>query len=362
MTAPAPPKANPLNPVLYGLLQHKFGTVRIASEGVPAQVESFPDPLHPGRTVTRAATWGEYYTVCCPFCNDNNFKLWINHRYGVEYNQKTGRRADIHLACCYKKDCVTGRMAQLEDIIFGPGRKLTQRMSIRQVPPVALLTHSEPPGVIKGFDELPESHPAAEYLRQTRNFDPLALQRDFGIGVCVELADNLSDEMRKKLRMVKGRIYIPIYMHKQLVGWQARQVGDSTFSVKYYNGMKRNQVLYNYDVASHQPVVVLVEGVPSVWRLGAAAVCLFGKTMSLWQSTTIATTWVGKPVFLMLDYGADAEIEAGLSKLCQHGMTVVPVILPDERDPADYSRPELQAMLSDAAAALDVKADLSFLN
>jgi hypothetical protein len=42
-------------------------------------------------------------------------------------------------------------------------------------------------------------------------------------------------------------------------------------------------------------------------------------------------------------------------------MNVVPVILPDARDPADYTRPELFTMLSAAADAVEVKADLSFL-
>jgi hypothetical protein len=81
----------------------------------------------------------------------------------------------------------------------------------------------------------------------------------------------------------------------------------------------------------------------------------------LWQETALATTWADKPVFIVLDNDAQEELEKTTQKLCARNMNVVPVILPDARDPADYTRPELFALLSAAAAAVDVAADLSFL-
>ncbi|MFN9956455.1 MAG: hypothetical protein ACK55I_25435, partial [bacterium] len=66
--------------------------MKIANPGVSASVERYPDPVNPGRYVMRSAYWGEYYCVCCPFCNDVAHKLWINHRYGAGVNPETGRR------------------------------------------------------------------------------------------------------------------------------------------------------------------------------------------------------------------------------------------------------------------------------
>ena len=66
-------------------------------------------------------------------------------------------------------------------------------------------------------------------------------------------------------------------------------------------------------------------------------------------------------MFIVLDNDAQEELEKTTQKLCARNMNVVPVILPDARDPADYTRPELFTMLSAAADAVEVKADLSFL-
>lgn len=354
--AEVPQRINPLNPVLYSLLEHKFGSVRIANAGVPARVQKVMDPIR-RRPTSRAAQWGEYYCVCCPFCNDEGHKLWVNHTYGQDVDPDTGRRTGTYTAICYKNNCLEtpGRSGQFEDIVFGAGRKMIKTMVVRQVTGDIVRRNTEPPGKIVGFDSLPAYHPAAEYLAG-RGFDPLRLTTDFRVGVCTE-------PQYDRFYLMKGRIYIPVMFNRQLVGWQGRVVGDSG-KPKYYNspGMQKSQVLYNYDAAVEMPAVVVVEGVPSVWRIGRAAVCLFGKTISAWQCNTIATAWSGKPVFLMLDSDAQEEIDSGVTELCRHGVNVVPVILPDTRDPADYSRSDLKQILRSAADAVEVRVDLSFMD
>lgn len=359
MTAQLPAhSAGPLNPVLYGLLTRKFGTVQISSRGQPAMVRRMADPVHPGRTINLASQWGEYYCVCCPFCDDSNFKLWINHTYGADIDEERGRRQDTYLAICYRHNCIKrpGVRAQLEHMIFGDGRRFLKAAPLMTAPAEMVSTAIVPPGTITSFADLPQDHPAALYLRE-RGFDPLALSRDFNVGVCTEVNND-------KYRIMRGRVYIPVTVNSKLVMFQGRKVGAvSKSDIKYYTAGKKSLALYNHDVAAEQPLVIVVEGVPSVWRLGAPAVALFGKTLSHWQCTTIATTWVGKPVFLMLDHDADVEgyVASGVEQLCRYGANVVPVLLPDNRDPADYTRPELRAMLADAADAVGVTADLSFL-
>lgn len=339
MTAPSESHVDPLNSVLYALLARKFGGVVIANEGVSARVQKLVDPLRPGKFIERALVWGEYYCVDCPFCRDTRHRLWINHLYGSDY--ENGRRTHTHLATCYNEDCLSkpGRRVQLEQLVFGPGRPLIRRVQIKAPSCEFVQKPVEAPGTVCSIAGMPETHPAVQYVR-SRKFDPAVLARHFDVGVCT-LVDNL------RYRIMVDRLYIPITINNQLVGWQGRATKE-TAAPKYFNcpGTSKSRMLYNFDNAAKQPYVVVVEGVPSVWRIGPAAVCLFGKTMSLYQQTTISTTWAGKPVVLLLDNDARAESEQAVNLLRSRDCDVRPIYLPDRRDPADYSAGEIQDMIA----------------
>ena len=358
MTLPMARGVQPLNPALYAMLEHKFGTVRIHSAGCKAQFEKRPDPFNPGQTRKEYYSHGEYDAICCPFCKESGSRLWVNHLYGEEFREHTMRRSNTHLAICYRNNCLKqpGLSRQFEDLVFGPNKRALPKMPIRMADPETSLVMIEPPGEIVPLTDLPAEHPAMAYL-YSREFDPAELTDNFNVGVCVA-------PDKDKFKLVKNRIYIPVTFNGRLAGWQARSVGDDSYGPKYYNspGMQKSRTLYNYDTASKQPLVVVVEGVPSVWRIGAPAVCLFGKSMSHWQRTTIATTWAGKPVFFLLDSDAHIELDRGVIELCEHDLQVIPVILPDKRDPADYKRAQLKDLLGSAADAVGVAADLSFLD
>lgn len=356
MTMPSAPNINPLNPTLYALLEHKFGDVKIANAGSAANVQRFPDPYNPGRIVKRAHWWGEYYCVHCPFCNDQGHKLWINHLYGVDYDARTGRRTDTFLARCYKNDClaVEGRSMQLEQLIFGPGRKVIKTMAIRAGDMTPDAETLDVPGTIIPLTDLPTDHPAVNYL-VGRGFDLEELTTVYRVGLCVEAVP--------RYRIMNNRIYIPGYFNNRLVAFQGRLTREPRHKdePKYYTQGKKSRALYNYDLAANEKFAVIVEGCPSVWRIGRPGVALLGNTLSFWQENTIATTWAGKPVFVLLDFGADQKLEHITMQLCQHNLQLIPLIMPDERDPADYSRAELRDMLSAAAASVGANVDLSCL-
>lgn len=338
----------PLNPVLYRLLVEKFGAVKIANEGCPAYFDRLPDPTNPRRKIIHGAVWGEYYCVRCPFCNDHSPRLWVNHRYGSEVEY--GRRQLTHLAVCYNNNCIhePGRAEQLEQIVFGVGKNLRPRaLPIRPVTSMFEPQHVEPPGTIVSLGDLPTAHPARLYL-QARRFDPDWLAVKFNVGFVADVTD-------KKYAATRDRLYIPIMYRNDLVGWQCRAININT-NPKYLNapGMRKSAILYNYDAAAQESYVIVVEGVPAVWRLGAAAVCLFGKSMSMFQKNLIAKACVGKPVFLMLDNDAKQEMLQAQELLQQHMLTVVPIELPDARDPADYSPEAISDMLISRASSAGI--------
>jgi hypothetical protein len=338
-----------INPQLYRLLTQKFGEVKIANQGCHAYFQRMPDPLNPRRTITHATDWGEYYCVNCPFCRDTRARLWINHTYASEVVE--GRRQNTYLAVCYNEQClrVPGRTEQLEQIIFGHGAHL--RPQALPLAPVTTPHEPEPvrpPGTVIPLTELAEDHPAREYVR-SRGFCAETLTENFNVGLCISVEE-------PRLYTARGRLYIPITYRNELVGWQCRAISPK-LDPKYFNapGMRKSSLLYNYDVAQSQPYVIVVEGVPSVWRLGKAAVCLFGKTMSYQQQKLIARTWAGKPVFLLLDHDAKSELDKATTTLSNMSVNVVPVAMPDERDPADYSPADINDLLLERASAAGVE-------
>ena len=342
MTAPMEPRVDPLNSVLFALLEHKFGEVRIANEGVPAYIQRLADPLRPGRIIERGGPWGEYYRVNCPFCvksPDTRQRLWVNHMYGSDYEKN--RRKYTHLAVCYNENCIEreGMRERLEKLIFGNGRPVFRKVVIKAATADFVQQVVAPPGEICSIAGLYDAHPAVTYVR-SRGFDEQALAQQFDIGVCTNVPETGHKIMR-------NRIYIPITFNQQLVSWQGRVV-TGTSDMKYYNcpGTRKSCMLYNYDNARSEPYVVVVEGVPSVWRVGRPAVALFGKTMSLWQQTTISTTWAGKPIILMLDHDARECVDQAAGLLRARGADVRPIYLPDERDPADYTAGEVADMIA----------------
>lgn len=351
MNLTAPPASGPLNPTLFNFLTHKFKDVRIANQGAAAVTRKVRDPINPKKVRLQGVSWGEYYCVCCPFCNDGNNKLWINHTYAADLDARTGRRMNTHLAVCYKNNCIDSpeRREQLQDLIFGPGRSFMSRMPITPGTSDVGPKEIKVPGDIVALSDLPASHPAVTYLTR-RGFDPEELSRDFSVGVCAHA--------KPEFPAMRGRIYIPSFFNRSLVSWQGRIPSEQKVQMKYFTGGTKSRALYNYDVAKDQSTVVIVEGAPSAWRLGCYGVSLFGKTLSYWQENTVATTWVGKPIFVVLDHGEELALTKITDQLLRHNLTVIPVCMPDARDPADYSREQLFSFLE--AQAQEKKIDVKF--
>jgi len=107
-------------------------------------------------------------------------------------------------------------------------------------------------------------------------------------------------------------------------------------------GMRKRNMLYNFDNARDKPFVVVVEGPTDVHAIGDTSVAVLGKHMSRFQISRLVDTWDQKPIILIFDPDAKEEMRSSLNDLVNMGRNpVVEVDLPDGFDPGDYDKQTL---------------------
>lgn len=335
-----------INEDLYKRLQHLYGEVRVSKENDPGEEYTVPahlDPItHEYIDERTEYDGGEEYVTCCPFCRDSGFHLYINYRYGTK--DESGR--SIALANCYHKclEDIDNRRQLYFDIMMNPdgrrvGSKALKSLDRVMVPPEA--RRAAPVKKVIPLNSLPDSHPAWEYLMHGRS---AGFSREELAPFNLGLGDDSDDWM------TYDRIIIPVTHKGELVGWQARKYDESKRGPKYYTarGFTCGNYLYNFDNAVKCPYVILTEGAADVWRVGAPAVCLFGKSVSAGQERLIVSAWMGKPVCIMLDNDARPAAEAIQRKLARkHRGPVVIIPVPEGySDPADVPAEVMRDYLS----------------
>jgi hypothetical protein len=333
----------PLRPELYRRLKEKFRHVAIANEGEEMifRYVSRGD----GKTMI-ISHFGEAYRINCPGrCGDTRKRLWINHRWGL-FDPVTKSR-NLHLVHCFNEECYKNDPEArrfLYSYVFDNFSTSGNDVIERNDDTTELSKEFFLPGKILELDRLDKSchdHPALNYLR-IRNYDPIQLAKDFGIGYCLE-AD-------PEYRICAGRIMIPVYRDGKAIGWQARYVGEPPYRVpKYYSmpGWKKSQCLYNFDVAKQYPYVVVCEGPTDVWRFGPESVCMFGKSPSTAQLALLGN-WSNIIIVLDGDVTKDDELQAfsdALSARYGSSKRYVFVKLPQDHDPGDMSTEYLRQLV-----------------
>ena len=342
--------ANPLVPELYRRLEERFGHVKISNEGESMVIQESASPtakrevsMSGGAAKMRREIIhpGEYYRINCPRCpdGDTRHRLWINHR-AAEFPW---------LIVCYNEDCYNSPEARdaLLMKIFD-----TRRPPRVEVKPGktdnAKLSTTDWPGETIPLHELPHNHPANDYLYE-RGYDPFLLSQTYSLRFCEE---------SQEFRQCRGRIIIPVVMRGQMVGWQARFVGERNWkdspSPKYWDkpGMPKRLMLYNHDQAAKYPFVVVEEGVTDVWSTGPMAVSIRGGTVTFQQKRLLVfPPFQRKVLVMMLDGDAALENEATVTELKRiHPGGVVLVALPENVDPGSLT-PEVNLDLIYSAAA-----------
>jgi len=328
--------------VLCAGLYNKLNTTLAGGVTVAAQGERFYS--HSVQAAagysTRVDSGGEYYRVNCPFCHDSRKRLWVSHMYGQpDVNGKPMR----FLATCYNEDCLSDveNWRKFDELIHGFSNVGQRGVSPFHVQDPewgepTVLAPVEMPGNVIAISALAATmpdHPAVQYMVHARRY-ALSTLDHYEVSYCLEA--------KQKYRPAAGRVIFPIKMRGELVGWQARHVGETDWHgiPKYYGmpGMKKRLMLYNYDNAVNKPFVVLTEGVTDCHVLGDTSVALLGKSLTTFQEELVINTWAGKPVVLLLDPEEHVAISRITNTLLANRVPVVVVTLPDGYDCGDYDR------------------------
>lgn len=358
-----------LNPTLYRLLERNIpgGVLRVLHAGTPLR-GYFRRPLlglregpAATRTKFRKVSAGEEYILNCPFCNDTRGRLSVNHSFGIADPQDPQDKR-LWLANCYNEGCLNSydKREQFYNMVFttptGKLRGILRAPKITQVPQQIV-----EPGVIVRLDELVQQNPqheAVEYVR-SRDFDPEWLGKKWGVGYCEY----------SRFELARKRLYIPIYANRELVGWQARYIGEwcKGMPPKYWScpGQQRSKILYNFDRAQHYHTVVLVEGPADAWRVGGPGVAVIGKTLGPDAVLKLVTRCGNGSCAIMLDPKQDEaaakkgrlhHIEAAYQQLRgKFKDGVARVYLPETLDPGSADSGYLLDLIRAAGREQDVK-------
>lgn len=302
----------PLNPGLFKALQARFGTVKLANEGQRIQFSKARVLSMNNRVVETIISQGEQYRVCCPYCADTRYRLYVSYLWNTP--GEDGRKIGKFKLFCHNENCPMEnfeeelKLYMLDSRVTAP--QAGEFKTLTPLAPVAL------PGACVSLRDLDLKHPAIEYVRQ-RKFDPLELADKWGVCYCLSAAEDergFIPGTNIYARLVVNRLVVPIRWEEKLVGWQARSIAtDSRGQIKYYTmpGLSKTSLLFNGDRARKFKFGVIVEGVFDAFRVGERAVALLGKTISLVQIQLLYAYWGSGGCCLMLDEDAKYPAKPG---------------------------------------------------
>ncbi len=285
-----------LNPVLYQRLQSAYGRVTVAHRGLEFDYDTHIDPFTGQLRLDKHGAC-ENYRVNCPFCGDKRQRLYFNYPYGQKL--KDGRVGTM-LVHCMRRGCLRDPENRwlVWDRLKAGGRPLTGAR-LNQALAIERPTHCSLPGTCPRLVDLPMHHKANSYLI-VRGFDPVELSRLHDLRYCSQCFD-------VRLSPAIGRIIIPIRRKGKVVGWQGRYVGDINFKrediPKYFNWphMDKSSWVIELAKARRYHTGVIVEGYPSVWRVGRMCMPLLGQTLNDQQIRMIKRAFRGGAVVYLPD-------------------------------------------------------------
>ncbi len=347
------PQISVLRPELYSRLRKRFGAVRVTNQGMPF-VSSLEETQggHLRRVCNKLIspdhTPGETYRVCCPWCRDTTFRLYIPHMWGKR-DERT-KSLNLWLAHCFNERCVQdpGQWEVLYGEVFSDCPVEDRNDMVFKGTATLALSPREEPGNIFRLSRMPKDHPAVIYLTK-RGYNIDYLEEHFKVGYISDVKDDL-------LWPYKNKIFIPVFKDGILVGYQARFIGTPPHKgiPKYMtaSGFSKGLTLYNLDTAKKYKFTAVLEGATKVWRFGPEATATMGKGFTVTQADLIIENW--EKIAIVLDPNARMESQRLFNYVKAARPDTVLVDLPDGIEPDEMSTPNLRRFVFETAAKAGV--------
>lgn len=286
---------------------------------------------------------GKEMLVKCPFCASRHARLSVNlDKYNGVYK-------------CWR----CGESGSIQKLL-GKKFKLKQEQ-VRQVSQIAETNEVPSPGDLVPITQVDADNNAVTYLTQARErtFDLETLDKVYGVKYCSR-GRLFACGKGCKYNTANSLIF-PVWMNGEIKGWQSRLVYDPLalpdevgLSIgwqkddegrvlrppKYMTnpGLKKSQILYNFDQARNYNYVVVTEGVFDVFAVGPMAVATFGTGITEAQAVLLRTYW--DHVIILLDAGTE-EASSKLKAMIGNSVRVTNVPWTDAKDAGDTDTDEI---------------------
>lgn len=357
-----------LNSVLFEAIRSVSPEVAIVHENETGQYQ-----VHAGmasrlavkrRAENKAAfvtQWGETYQLNCPVCGDQRRRLFICHLLGVHIGKGANRlRFSRGIARCHNAGCnIYQWLMSLPDIDWNNLELLEGVSPVKHkgdgLSGEVALPDPSIPLLSSGVPQI-----AYDYLLR-RGYDPEQMYADYRLHYA-PVGSVWNPLESHALR--EPRIVIPMFRGGLLVGWQARDITD-TSKIKYLTtpGWKKTEVLYNMDVAKWYNAVVLVEGPTDAWRVGPNAMALMGKSLSATstQAKILKTLWGdrGRCLICLDSYEDDPDTVESAVKIMKVLVEIgafpkgIGIFNLPNKDPGSWDHDELEAKLNQCFNYMD---------
>ena len=303
-------------------------------------------------------TSGVELRVKCPFCDDTKYKMYINSGKGL-----------YHCFKCEKK-------GHVEEFITIPAAFINKP----KVPILEVKYTVSDPGEVVPLTRLPDDNHAIQYLQnRKRKWGIEELNDLYGLRYCT-----MGKSFASGFFTTTDTLIIPVHMNGKVVGWQSRLLydpdaltpdeckargfymnpnsGEYIRPPKYFTspGMKKGDILFNFDNARKHSLVVITEGAFDAMSVGRPAVACFGKGISDNQIRLIKSYWDAAIILLDPDV-KDTESRRILNSL-KRAIPTVDVKLEGYKDPGDAPREEIWKQISAAIAKsnMNISPDVVF--
>jgi len=340
----------------------------------------YTDPNTLGPMGYYATGNSQYIQVTCPFCV----------RRFRDRTPDRGHHLNVHYEKEWFKCLRCNSRGPLESLIGKQRLKETPKSGVYIFDPNKVVStrpktvdlsgsSCKPGNVIAPLTSIPKHHPAWEYLVSEGFTRPqiTELASIYGIYVCLHGKAFCGDSGNT----TTNRLIFQIQEGKKILGWQARWLptqwppseedkAASKLFQKYLisPGLRKEYLLYNWDLAQEWDTWVIVEGIKKVWKTGPYAMANFGvgsngvppeglprDAYSKFWTVRLANS--KRRVVFLYDKGAENQAEEHVKNVNELGGNASAAFLPEDGadDLDDYQTPEIRRVILDHLGYLPKK-------